>query len=255
MDKVKFGIKNVHVFPIENVVNGVPTYGTSIPVPGAVSFSLDAQGDIEPFYADNIVYYQSSANNGYEGDLEIALIPDDVWTQIFGYVADANGVITESASIEGKAFAMTFEEDGDQTGTKFVLYNCTATRPSRELNTIEETKTPTTQTMTVSAAPLASGSVLAMTTATTPEGVKATWHESVYFSNSSSLFTVIFNSNGGSQVASQSVAEGELVTEPTAPTKAGATFDGWYSDVALSAAWNFETDTVSGDMMLYAKWT
>lgn len=181
-DKVKFGIKNVHVFPITSVTAGVPTYGEVIAVPGAVSFSASAQGDINKFYADNIVYYQSASNNGYEGDLTLALIPDAFYEKIFGQVPDENGVYTENASTEAKAFAMTFEEDGDQTGTKFVLYNCTATRPSRELNTIEDSKTPTTQTLTISAAPLQSGDVMAMTSATTSAEVLAAWHESVYFS-------------------------------------------------------------------------
>lgn len=254
-DKVKFGIRNVHVFPVLSVTEGIPTYGDVIAVPGAVSLSLDAQGDINKFYADNIVYYQSGANNGYEGDLEIALVPDEVWKEIFGYTEDANGVITENALTESKAFAMTFEEEGDQTGTKFVLYNCTATRPSRELNTIEDNKTPTTQTLTVSAAPLASGNVLAMTSATTPDGVKNAWHTNVYMASTASIFTVLFNSNGGSVVASQSVKDGELATEPTAPTKEGYTFVEWCSDIALSTAWDFENDVVTGDMMLYAKWS
>ena len=140
MDKVKFGIKNVHIFPIESMVNGIPTYGNVVNVPGAVSFSMGAQGQINKFYADNIVYYQSSANNGYEGDLTLALIPEEFYEKIYGQVPDANGVMTENAAVEAKAFAMTFEEDGDQTGTKFVLYNCTATRPTKELNTIEDNK-------------------------------------------------------------------------------------------------------------------
>lgn len=181
MDKVKFGIKNVHFFPMSTYVSAVPTYGTVIDVPGAVSLSLAAQGDINKFYADNIVYFQTSANNGYEGDLNVALIPDDVYKEIFGYSKDTNDVITEDASATSKALAMTFEEDGDQTGTKFVMYNCTATRPSRDLNTIEDTKTPTTQTLTVSAAPLKNGKVMAMTGANTPDGVKNAWHNSVYF--------------------------------------------------------------------------
>ena len=181
MDKVKFGISNVHIFPIESMNAGVPVYGSGIAVPGAVSLSLDQQGDINKFYADNIVYYQTSANNGYEGDLEVALIPDEVYENIFSFSKDTNGVITEDASKEAKAFAMTFEEEGDTTGTKFVLYNCTATRPSRNLNTIEDTKTPTTQSLTVSAAPLKSGDVLAMTSATTPDSVKNGWHSNVYF--------------------------------------------------------------------------
>ena len=255
MDKVKFGIKNVHIFPIESMVNGVPTYGDVINVPGAVSFSMGAQGDINKFYADNIVYYQSSANNGYEGDLTLALIPEEVYEKIFGQVPDANGVMTENAAIEAKAFAMTFEEDGDQTGTKFVLYNCTATRPTKELNTIEDNKTPVTQALTVSAVPLQSGDVMAMTTSTTPEAVKNNWHNEVYLASGSSTWLVSFNSMGGSVVQSQSVADGELATEPAAPTKTGFTFGGWYSDLDLTVAWDFSSDTVESDMMLYAKWS
>lgn len=255
MDKVKFGIKNVHIFPIESMVNGVPTYGDVINVPGAVSFSMGAQGDINKFYADNIVYYQSSANNGYEGDLTLALIPEEVYEKIFGQVPDANGVMTENAAIEAKAFAMTFEEDGDQTGTKFVLYNCTATRPTKELNTIEDNKTPVTQALTVSAVPLQSGDVMAMTTSTTPEAVKNNWHNEVYRASGSSTWLVSFNSMGGSVVQSQSVADGELATEPAAPTKTGFTFGGWYSDLNLTVAWDFSSDTVDSDMMLYAKWS
>ena len=180
-DKVKFGIKNVHIFPITSYISATPVYGTVIDVPGAVSLSMGAQGDINKFYADNIVYYQTSANNGYEGDLTVALIPDKVYEDVFGYSKDTNGVITEDASKEAKAFAMTFEEDGDTTGTKFVMYNCTATRPTRELNTIEDQKTPTTQALTVSAAPLKNGQVMAMTSATTPDSVKNGWHSNVYF--------------------------------------------------------------------------
>ena len=255
MDKVKFGIKNVHVFPIVSMTGGVPTYGDVIDVPGAVSFSMSAQGDINKFYADNIVYYQSSANNGYEGDLTLALIPEAVYEKIFGQTPDANGVMTENAAVEAKAFAMTFEEDGDQTGTKFVLYNCTATRPTKELQTIEDSKTPVTQTLTVSAVPLQSGDVMGMTTSATPDAVKNTWHDAVYIASGTSTFLVSFNSMGGSTVQSQSVADGEKATEPTAPTKTGYTFGGWYSDLDLTDAWDFSTDVVTSDMMLYAKWS
>ena len=254
-DKVKFGIKNVHVFPITAVTEGVPTYGDVIDVPGAVSFSMSAQGDINKFYADNIVYYQSSANNGYEGDLTLALIPEAFYEKIFGQTPDANGVMTENAAVEAKAFAMTFEEDGDQTGTKFVLYNCTATRPTKELQTIEDSKTPVTQALTVSAVPLQNGDVMGMTTSATPDAVKNNWHNDVYRASGSSTWLVSFNSMGGSVVQSQSVVDGEKATEPTDPTKAGKTFGGWYSDLDLTVAWDFSTDVVESDMMLYAKWS
>lgn len=176
-DKVKFGIKNVHIFP---QLTDAPTFGPVIDVPGAVSLSLDAQGDIRKFYADNIVYYQTSANNGYEGDLEVALIPDEVFEKIFNYVKDQDNVYTENASKNVVPFAMTFEEEGDQAGTKFVLYNCTATRPSRSLATVEDSKEPTTQTLSVSAAPLKDGNVMAMTSADTTVEVLKDWHTNVY---------------------------------------------------------------------------
>lgn len=176
-DKVKFGIKNVHIFP---QLTDAPTFGPVIDVPGAVSLSLDAQGDISKFYADNIVYYQTSANNGYEGDLEVALIPDEVFEKIFNYVKDEDNVYTENASKNVVPFAMTFEEEGDQAGTKFVLYNCTATRPSRSLATVEDSKEPTTQTLSVSAAPLKDGNVMAMTSADTTVEVLKDWHTDVY---------------------------------------------------------------------------
>ena len=176
-DKVKFGIKNVHIFP---QLTDAPTFGPVIDVPGAVSLSLDAQGDISKFYADNIVYYQTSANNGYEGDLEVALIPDEVFEKIFNYVKDEANVYTENASKNVVPFAMTFEEEGDQAGTKFVLYNCTATRPSRSLATVEDSKEPTTQTLSISAAPLKDGNVMAMTSADTTVEVLKDWHTDVY---------------------------------------------------------------------------
>ena len=150
---------------------------------------------------------------------------------------------------------MTFEEDGDETGTKFVLYNCTATRPSKSLNTTEDSKTPVTQTLNVSAAPLANGNVLGMTSDTTPAATLNAWHDTVYVSSGVALYLVEFNSMGGSPVQSQSVASGAKVTQPEAPTKDGYTFSGWYSDLDLTDAWTFSTDTVSSNMMLYAKWT
>ena len=66
--------------------------------------------------------------------------------------------------------------------------------------------------------------------------------------------TVTFNSNGGSAVASQTVTYNTAATEPPAPTRSGYTFDGWYSDEALTSAYNFSTP-VTSDITLYAKWT
>lgn len=51
------------------------------------------------------------------------------------------------------------------------------------------------------------------------------------------------------------VAYGSTITAPTAPTEAGYTFGGWYKEAACTNAWDFSTDTVTVDTVLYAKWT
>lgn len=65
-------------------------------------------------------------------------------------------------------------------------------------------------------------------------------------------YTVTFNSNGGSAVASQTVIKGGKVTKPTNPTKNGYNFAGWLD--ANDEAWDFANDTVSAAMTLHATW-
>ena len=68
-------------------------------------------------------------------------------------------------------------------------------------------------------------------------------------------YTVSFDSNGGSEVADQKVNEGDKATAPSAPTKEGYVFSGWYSDSGLTSLYDFESKTVTANLTLYAKWT
>jgi len=73
---------------------------------------------------------------------------------------------------------------------------------------------------------------------------------------SSKTYTVTFNSNGGSAVDPQSVAEGELATEPAAPTRTDYVFAGWFTDDGnFTDQWDLAARTVSADITLYAEWT
>ena len=73
---------------------------------------------------------------------------------------------------------------------------------------------------------------------------------------SEETFTVIFNSNGGSAVASiTGVTSGATITTPISPKKGSyGAFGGWFKDVALNNEWNFSSDVVAEDITLYAKW-
>lgn len=69
-------------------------------------------------------------------------------------------------------------------------------------------------------------------------------------------YTVTFESNGGTDVDAEVVEEGEAVAEPDPPpTKTGFLFVGWCADSELTTPWDFENDTVSSDITLYAKWS
>ena len=66
--------------------------------------------------------------------------------------------------------------------------------------------------------------------------------------------TVRFDSNGGTPVQNVTVEDGNRIARPADPTKDGYAFVGWYKDAALTNVWDFETDTVTDDVTLYAKW-
>lgn len=172
-NKVKYNLKNVHAAKLTKSTTGTFTYSTPQAIPGAVSISLDAEGETSPFYADGIVYFRSTSNNGYSGDLEIALIPEWFRTDILKEVKDSNGVLVEKATIsETEKFALLFEFDGDSKAIRHVLYNCSASRPSIESETKEDTIEPGTETLSLTADPREDGLVKSRTGDTTAQSSK-----------------------------------------------------------------------------------
>lgn len=151
-NKVKFGLSNVHIAKITET-DGKITYGTPFATPGARSLTADPEGETTPFYADNIKYYIATSNQGYTGDLEIAMLVKEFFTQILGQEEDTNGAIFESADDVNARFALMGEIDGDVKKRRFVYFDCTATRPSAEMNTVEESKEPQTDTVSITMSP------------------------------------------------------------------------------------------------------
>lgn len=161
---VKFGLKNVYYAKATFDDDGAdPEFDTTVRIPGAVNLSLDAECESEPWYADDFIYVVLAANNGYSGDLEIALIPEDFLMDILHETKDDKGVLVEQSDVEVEHFALLFEFNGDQHKTRHVLYNCTCSRPTIESATTEDTREPQTDTLTITALPLPNGYVKAKT--------------------------------------------------------------------------------------------
>lgn len=180
-NKIKYNLKNVHAAKLTKAEDGTYSYETPKAIPGAVSISLDAEGDSSPFYADGIVYFRSVSNNGYSGDLEIALIPEWFRTEILRETLDKNGVLIENAEIaETNKFALLFEFDGDVNAISHVLYNCIASRPSIESETKEDTIEPGTEKLSLTADPREDGLVKSRTGDTTDEATYSGWYKQVY---------------------------------------------------------------------------
>ena len=179
-NKVKYNLKNTHYAMLSIAEDGKVSYGTPTAMPGSVSISLDANGEPENFYADGEAYYVINNNMGYNGDLELAMIPESFRTDALKEQLDDKGVLIENAQVELAAFALLFEFDGDQRHIRHVLYNCSASRPGIEGKTNEESRDVQTEKLTIKAAPLANGMVKAKTGDTTDATVYNDWYKAVY---------------------------------------------------------------------------
>lgn len=182
-NKVEFGLSNVHYATYE-IVNGEPVFDTPIPIPGAVTLTGEPAGENTPFYADNMIYYITKSNQGYEMTLSIARIPQQFAIDALGEELDeTDGVIHEVADKQGKPFALLFQFEGDVKAIRHVLYNCSASRPSINGNTKTDTTEITPTELSLTASPIMIGGKLLVktkTTETTPQEVYNNWFNQVY---------------------------------------------------------------------------
>ncbi|MGE5474171.1 MAG: InlB B-repeat-containing protein [Ignavibacteriales bacterium] len=69
------------------------------------------------------------------------------------------------------------------------------------------------------------------------------------------MVDIFFDSQGGTDVGMISTEYGTTINEPEAPFRPGYNFDGWYKESGCINEWNFDTDTVTENIMLFAKWS
>lgn len=180
-NKVKFRLKQAYYAPITEDQEGVIAYGTPVRLPGAVSISLSPEGEFTNFRADATVYYRVNQSNGYSGDLELAMIPDDFKVHALGEVLDADSkVMFEKSDAENKPFALLFEFEADKKNIRHVMYYCYASRSSVEGENPDNREVKT-ETINITAIPREIDNLVkASTNSETPSEVYSAWYSEVF---------------------------------------------------------------------------
>jgi phi13 family phage major tail protein len=137
---VEFGLKNLHIGPYTVGQDGTATLGEGVAVPGLVSLGLEAESELYKFFADNVVYYSEYTDQGESGDLTMALIPDQFKIDYLGFKEMADGGIAKIKGVQGQAFWMAFEGEGDKHKRRHVMLNVIGGAIQREYRTIGESK-------------------------------------------------------------------------------------------------------------------
>lgn len=152
-NKVRFGLKNVHVCSITEDAGAI-TYGKPTAWKGAKSLTLDPEGDTNTYYADNTAYFATNTNNGYSGSLEMSEIPEEIEKMIFNVVTTEEGNLAEDANVLPNNVALMFQFEGDVSATKHIFYKVVFARPNVEGETKEESTDPKTTSMDITAIPV-----------------------------------------------------------------------------------------------------
>lgn len=181
-NKVHYDLTNVHVASLTiDLEGGTVSFGTPKRMLGAISMDLSAQGDQVKLRADGIDYYVSNSNNGYSGDLNLAMVPDWFRQEYLGdTLSEKDKVLVESAQAEPKPFALLYEFLGDVSHRRHCLYNTTAARPNIKGENKDNQKEADTESLSLTSLPLPDGKVKASTTADTPQAVYDGWNKAVW---------------------------------------------------------------------------
>ena len=148
-NKVVFGLSNVYVGTYSVNTYGTASLGTPMHVPGAVNLSIEADTEETVFWADNVKYYVTNADNGFTGTLEMAYIPDTFKINYMNYKQLSDGGIAQIKGQDNKTIYFMFESSGDAENRRAIFYNVNIGPISREYSTTEATKDPKTASLPI----------------------------------------------------------------------------------------------------------
>lgn len=177
-NKVTYGLENVHYAVITSEKKGKIEYATPKPIPGGVEISLEPKGEIFAIKADNIDFYKTESNEGYEGTLKVVNLPEAFKQEVLGEKVEG-GLTSEYSNAAKNSFALLFQFEGDAHATRHVLYNCTAKRP-KVTSTTKDGNNYNTDELSFSASPRSTDKVVKRkTNKDTPTETYNKWFEKV----------------------------------------------------------------------------
>ncbi len=150
-NKVEFGISNLHVGTYD-IVDGAVVLGTPYHQAGAVSFSPSEESNENNFYADNIAYFSEYADGITSGDITVALFDPEFKTEFLGYKTTGDGGLAKVKNATKPKVYVAFEVEGDKEKRRVIYYNCALGAITREYTTIEDTKEPNTEAISMTCA-------------------------------------------------------------------------------------------------------
>lgn len=179
-NKVEFGLRNCYYAVITVDEGGKITYGSPKRLPGVVSITFDKSGDLIRFKADDIDYYTNPNNQGYEGTLTLARVPEEFRTEVLKEEKTDKGVILENSDAQVANIALMFEFQGDVKATRHLFYYCSVNRPSVGSATKDSGEPNKTELSLVASPRPTDNLVKASTAAGVDETTYNSWYTTVY---------------------------------------------------------------------------
>lgn len=179
-NKVEFGLRNCYYSLITVEEGGKITYAPPKELPGAKSITFDKSGDLVRFKADDIDYYTNANNQGYEGTLTIARVPEEFREEVLKEEKTEKGVLIENSDAQVANIALLFEFQGDVKAIRHLFYFCSVNRPS-VASTTKESGDPNTVDLALVASPRPSDNLVkASTSAEVDDETYNAWYTKVY---------------------------------------------------------------------------
>lgn len=154
MNLIQYGLSQLMYVPVlgYDITAKKYTYGKVKPIPGAKKINLPPSGGTTVIYADNIKYYVIESNQGYNGTVDVVLIPASFIEDIFRETK-VNGVRYENSAANTVEFALMGQFEGNEYPKRFCLPRCKATRKTITGETKQESITEQNDSISIEVMP------------------------------------------------------------------------------------------------------